>query len=879
MYDVGKENGRAKPVLELNDGNRAINTLGFSPYAGHVLFSGSGDGSIKGWDMRINNKRPSLVLPKSGDSAREVQCSPFNAKKLAVVYDSGVIQRWDIRNTKKFDRRMHAHSGVGLSLDWHPEYDYIASGGRDQQIQIWNMSTESRHPDHTIFTPSAVSRVRWQVDNSTSSRSAVNGVLNTNIASCGRGKGDYSTYIWSPSRPYIPVNVLESHTDTVSEICWRSDQLFWSASRDGYFYQYDLGNEPLLIDNLSANAFAWTPANELSFVVQDKYRDQFGSMTNVKMTDEDYGMSDDSSTHNNVAVTNLNTISNSKRSLSDNRRTGSSTYKPPIQEVEFNQAICEAAFTGLGLDLFEYFAGRYTVFSSTGETLEALCEKNSQVAAEAGRYRTAQVWKIIQLSIIQEKTRFADYKAKLEASKHVKPTTSAGHALISPNGMISRTASSSGLQKHQQLHGPITSKIAESLKMNTSSATSTPNITKDPASSPFTKTTTTAGTSSYFTMGEPSNNGSKLRSEASANDSDSVSSATVPPVPVPENSGNHRTSKDDEDDVDPATSSYDTSGSSVGATAFGSFDDKKPRANSNYTQLPMVEPKSYSTNDSGLTDENGVAMSWTRIAANSHNATTTKKDELAVISDHSVSDTNDGFYKKKRKESFGLGILNPEEPIEEENEDEEHRDEKVVEKQETKIEKPSAEERERILYREFLDTLTQPWRTEKLIQRATEFALQEGDVQFCAVIGTMFLDTYSKAFSSSTAVEEWVHCYVQLLKRSGLFTAAAEVSKVSEFDSIRELSLTETTLETLCHRCMAPLAGDDPTKTDGFWYCTNCRKLLDGCSLCSEPVKGLALWVLQCGHKIHVKCMKLWVFEEGMLECPSGCGTLVVKDV
>lgn len=869
MYDLGKENGRAKPVLELNDGNRAINTLGFSPYAGHVLFSGSGDGSIKGWDMRINTKRPSLVLPKSGDSARELQCSPFNAKKLAVIYDSGVIQRWDIRNTKKFDRRMHAHSGVGLSLDWHPEYDYIASGGRDQQVQIWNMSTESRHPDHTIFTPCAVSRVRWQVDNATNSRSAANGVLNTNIASCGRGKGDYSTYIWNPCRPYIPVNVLESHKDTVSEICWRSDKLFWSASRDGYFYQYDLGNEPLLIDNLSANAFAWTPTNELSFVVQDKYRDQFGSMSHVKMSDEDYGMSDDSSTHNNAAVTNLNTISNSKRSASDNRRTGSSTYKPLIQEVEFNQAICEAAFAGLGLDLFEYFAGRYTVFSSKGEPLEALCEKNSQVAAEAGRYRTAQVWKVIESSIIQEKSRFVDYKAKLEAFKHVKPSTSsAGHALISPNGMISRTASSSGLQKHNQLHGPITSKIAESLKMNTSSANSTPTITKDPTSSPFTKTATTAGTPSYFAMGEPTSNGSKLKSETNANDSDSVSSATVPPVPVPENSGIHRTSKDD--DVDPETSSYDTSGSSVGAAPFGSFDDKKPRANSNYTQLPMVEPKSYSTNDSGLTDENGVAMSWTRIAANSHG---TKKDDLAVISDHSVSESNDDFYRKKRKESFGLGILNPEEPpIEEEDEDE-------AAKEEEKTQKPSAEEREHALYREFLDTLTQPWRTEKLIQRATEFALEEGDVQFCAVMGTMFLDTYCKAFTSPTAVEEWVHCYIQLLKRCGLFTAAAEVSKVSEFDSIKELSLTETTLETLCHRCMGPLSGDDPAKTDGFWYCTNCRKLLDGCSLCSEPVKGLALWVLQCGHKIHVTCMKLWVFEEGMLECPSGCGTFVVKDV
>lgn len=919
VYDVSKETQKSRPISKLTDGNRAVNSLAFNPSAGHVLFSGSGDGSIRGWDLRVNeiNKRPSIVFGKSGDSARETQCSPFNAKKLAVIYDSGVIQRWDMRNPKSFDRRLHAHSGVGLCLDWHPDYDYVVSGGRDQQIQIWNMGTEVRNPDCTIFTQSAVAKVRWQIDNASSSsaRGAASGVLNTCIASCGRSKGDFSTYIWNPRRPYIPVNVVEEHTDSISDIYWRSDKLIWTSSRDRYFYQHDLATEPLAIDNLTSRAVAWTPSNELSFVVQDKDRDQFGSMSHVKMNsfNDDEGLNSDDSHHSfysaphgnsNSAVTNYNTISNSKRSgssgamhnnsnpnvgtASTTRRTGSSANKyQPIQEVEFNQAICGAEFSGLELEMFQYFAEKYSVSPSKGETLSELCQRNSDVAAQAGKYRTSQIWKIFQSSIGKDTERFEEYKKERKETESKLTFAAQQHQHQSHHGMISRAVSSTGLQGLNQMHGPITSKIAESLKNNSNA--NSPNLAprEHAPSSPFSKTTTSFN---YVRAEEAGNNNNmkEEENESRQNDSDneSTSSSAASPVPVPEthrrrtqhSRGSEEREEDnygsDENEGDGANavmgSSYDTSGSSVGM-AFGSFEEKgqtsKSRTTSNnYTQLPMVQPKSYSsntTNDSGLTDKNGVAMSWTRIAHNDGQQDQTKAkpppQDLPIISDHSQSDD---------LQSFGLGIqkwdqdkLNPQQESAEEKEEQEAL-------------------RQQLIYREYLDTLTQPWRTEKLIEKATEFALEQGDVQFCAVVGTIFLDIYSKAFPSKTVVEEWVHSYIQLLKRCGLFKAAAEVSKVSKFESVKDLSLTETTLETLCHRCMSSLIEVNAMgENSGYYYCDRCRKLLDGCSLCWEPAKGLALWVIECGHKIHISCMKEWVFEQGMLECPSGCGTVLMKDI
>ncbi|CAN6635044.1 hypothetical protein TRVA0_015S00408 [Trichomonascus vanleenenianus] len=781
VYNINRPHNATKDFSDSN--NRAINSLAYSMTAGHLLYSGSNDGSIKLWDLRGPSRKPSLAFYKSGDSAREVQSSPFNGNKFAVIYDSGIIQRWDLRNPLSYDRRMHAHAGVGLSIDWHPDYDYIVSGGRDQQIQIWNMEMDSRNPEAVIHAPSAVAKVRWQ------QLGSKNGVMGTYIASCGRSKSDYSVHIWDPLRPHVPVHVIEKHSNTITELYWKDEGTIWTASRDKTFYQHDLSQEPYQIDNLSARAFAWSPRNNLSFLVQEKFERD-------------------------------------------------------------SRPVCFAHFAGFEPQIFQHFAENYAVIRHNGASSIDLCRHNASVAARARRFRTAQMWNVLQASLEWEEKRFQEYRlTKRRTSTSVGPRARTG-AIVHTNG---------GLLK------PAASKIAEGLR-SILSGDATPLAEASTISTPVPTSVAASGYLPTDYLPKEVINDTESRNAAPTSTVDSAGSTVVQPnqtpttstkvkpLPIPEDRqpsklGNELMSSESHSGSDELLSSFSTSASSPQRLYAKSPDSDGPakhHGKSSYTRLPMIKNSmsSYSTSAGSTvttTDDNGPT--------HGHYGLSYPSDGFSMPTNSSYNRTNSFSTEEGNIEPpiqpVGLGIS---------------------------MEHPTPEDRE---YREFLTTLTHPWRSTKLIEKAAERALVQGDVQLCAVLGTMFYEERPDAFPSTQAVEEWILSYIDLLKRCQLFAAAAEIIKGSKFEMVRELGLTETAIETLCHRCMAPLR--EVNTTSEFWYCERCKKYLDGCVICREPVKGLALTSLACGHKMHIACMTDWLFDDRNTECPSGCGTLIVR--
>lgn len=860
VYDIASNNAGTKVVQELSDSNRVVHSLGFCHTAGHILFSGGGDGTVKVWDLRGGNMRPSLIMGKNTDAVRELKCSPFDPQKVAAIYENGSLQRWDIRNPNNVDKLIHAHSGMGLTLDWHPCHDYILTGGRDQRIQVFNMVSESRKPDFVIQTPSAVGRARWQIDSQSTS------LFDTSIASSGRASGTtHNIHIWNFRRPHIPLSVIEKSTSYVSDLYWRNNNTLISASRDRNLLQHDLSTESLILDNLSARAFSWSPSNSLSFIVQDKYRDQFGAMQSMRVNnyaasakddddEESYSITPEDSLYNFGPYASSRGVSRAGSVSGYHRRTGSTIRGKPIYDVEYSQAVVDATINESEPAAFQYLASAYCSAASQKEELPMICAQNAQAAAGAGKFRTSQTWSIIQNSLARDLQQYQLY-AITNTIPEIK--------ISQNNGLNAKNSTISSMKPIA--HPQITkSKIAESLQGLTSNG-ATPRIASDNIKEPSKSQFTPMVNSEVVT---PTLENNEFMVDAVEVDQGGETSATVAPMAVPDNG--RSTSFENEITAKSSTSEkgdyYLSTSLATTTSSDGIYADRRRSLAGNqyvssYTKLPMkrdIIPASNESNDSDA----DYGKNWNELSMKEY-----AKSKSIINPESYKSDAGMMTFHSSYDKSNAESESSPDKPLETIPGE--------IQGLGIAVEAP-----EKLRFREFLHSLDHPWRTSKLIEKTSEYALQQGDIQLCAVLGSLFYDYFDESFPCSEAVEEWVLSYVNLLQRNMLFTEAAKIVKVSQFDSVKELCRIETTLDTLCHRCMRSLSENnikDSERPVEFWYCDQCNQILDGCSLCREPVKGLALALLSCGHKLHAACMQTWVIDDGMIECPTGCGNVLVR--
>ncbi|KAG7835411.1 hypothetical protein KL942_005350 [Ogataea angusta] len=362
-----------------SDHQRAVNSIDFNPLSPHTLLSGSQDGKMKIWDLRTKNTKAQLTIRGNSDAVRCVQFSPRTARNFCSIADSGVIQKWDLRKPSAFERKLNAHTGPGLTLDWHPELDYLISGGRDKQLQVWNMgpgSDHQREPDHVINTAGAVSKASW-------CRGRGNGsVLTTDVATCFLND-DPCIQIWSLARKHVPKNVIELHTNQVTGLVWKTPRYLVSASKDKTLVQHDVSTEPRLVDTLPTMAAAWDSqaGARLTFVSQD--RNQFEE-TEELVPSEPYH------------PTSPNLVAKARPAL-------------PRQPSQFQRAVrspyalqADIPIPDNDTDVFRFLSSNYLVQVPDGMDLLQVCDYNASVAAAAGRYRDCQVWKTIEGSILWE---------------------------------------------------------------------------------------------------------------------------------------------------------------------------------------------------------------------------------------------------------------------------------------------------------------------------------------------------------------------------------------------------------------------------------------------------------------------------------------------
>ncbi|ODQ50237.1 WD40 repeat-like protein [Saitoella complicata NRRL Y-17804] len=345
----------------ISEHNRAVNRIAFNQGNGSWMLSASQDGSMKLWDLRERGGARLTMLGKS-EAVRDVRFNHANAVEFAAAFDNGTVQKWDIRQPRMYERKLSAHNGLALSLDWHPNGKFLVTGGRDKFIKVWDLSSDVRRPRNIITTMAPVARVAWRPGG---------GKNRMEIASCAL-VSDNRIHVWDLRRPGVANRVLDEHENVVAGLLWRDENTLWSCSKDRTFRQYDVLMAPQPVDSLSHVAFGWSPLNEFGFCIGSRPKKVF------KMS-----------------------------------RAGSIAGTEPGADEPLvpRQATGMMHLPGNETEAFIYLAKHY-ITSTTTFTIPEACEHNAQAAYRVQKYRTSQTWKMIGQAVEweerTERARIAD---------------------------------------------------------------------------------------------------------------------------------------------------------------------------------------------------------------------------------------------------------------------------------------------------------------------------------------------------------------------------------------------------------------------------------------------------------------------------------------
>ncbi|CAG8774987.1 8044_t:CDS:2, partial [Gigaspora rosea] len=211
IWDVG--NGQPKSEQKISAHERVVNRVCFNPMQGNYLLSASHDGAIRLW-------------------------------------------KWDLRKPNIYERRLNAHIGPVLAIDWNSDGKTIASGGRDKTIKIWDMGgAYSTKPKETIYSMFSVARVKWRPNNP------------SEVASCSL-QGDNRIFVWNIKRPYIASFFFEEHVEVPTGFLWHESDILWSCSKDKLFIQQDIRDSHRQLDLLSKCAIGWNVYDQIGFAIE-----------------------------------------------------------------------------------------------------------------------------------------------------------------------------------------------------------------------------------------------------------------------------------------------------------------------------------------------------------------------------------------------------------------------------------------------------------------------------------------------------------------------------------------------------------------------------------------------------------------------------------
>lgn len=793
-----------KLLFKYSDQTRAVNTISFSQLDPHLLLSGSQDGSIKLWDMRSSAAKPQLSIQANSDAVRSIQFSPFHNKKFVAISDSGVILKWDIRLPSQFDKKFNAHSGPGLCIDWHPDFDYVVSAGRDKQVQVWNMNGETRVPEYVIYSANPVSRVAWRPITS-------NTIAGSELA-MSYLNNDLTVQVYSLRRKYIPVYSIASHGAQVTGLTFKDDRYLLTCSKDKFFSKEDLALHPLTIDNIPLNSVTWAPNNDLVFVNQQKRPIEVDKETDHAQSFPNQAVSTSPNSTGNFASSQVShessprgmsrassmrpaiTRGHSQNSQHHHSLLSTSAMNPTAVPVTLPIMKSEAAL--------KYLADNY-VFDHT-EDLVTSCLKNASTAAEVGNHRDAQTWNVIKESLLWERQLNEAIKYDQDAAVVANDADSVQSDSTQGKFQYS-TSNSTNYGKSPSL--------SDISAFNSVGSRDTPIPLSERRLSIIKSIKSKASTQEINESGEESDPGKTVTREDVIRWADKLR----PKAEVTGN-GDHTLTKDDTEEAIEFTENVPIP---------NAIRRKRSARNSLIDALiqPEVSPGAQSSSPS-------YSLSST-------------------MSGTSVRPLTPGWPSLAHRKTVSTGNS--------------HLSELTRQLTNQKLD-------EELKSAPYLP----PFAPRQMIYKAIEFSAGQGDLLMSCTMLLLFNDKYH--IYKENMFKNGIYQYLEFLQRLKFWIPMAKILGTLEQEEFKQMALNSTTVRRFCSKC-GVLVVNEITKQKflkdhqvqfGAWFCEICG-CRSKCIYCNEPLKGLNIFRLKCGHNGHFGCFRSWVLDEGMDCCPGGC--------
>ena len=349
-------------VCNFDEHKRSVNSFDFNMVQPQLLISGGQDGCAKVWDLRSSHTdgRCEVSINTAYDSIRDIKWMPgynfagstvgqgggraHGGYKFASVHDSGVLLKFDLRQPQQIEGKINAHTGPCLCLNWHPNDDYIATGGRDGKCCLWYIGDKQQqqqqqqsqpqgfesyspgnyHQNHTFGEPSGSSgntqltsfpettiNIGFPITKLKYAPAFSNDPTNSLLGISAMGD-KAQVMVYSFARRYIPKYYLGTSTSSVGFVWWDENTLF-NIDKSNHMYGWDITEEPTVLDNLPKIVSTWRDIDGNGFLFVDQKIGTYDSTNpyNNKASMVDYTIGQGTSNSNGSVYANGNILNTS----------------------------------------------------------------------------------------------------------------------------------------------------------------------------------------------------------------------------------------------------------------------------------------------------------------------------------------------------------------------------------------------------------------------------------------------------------------------------------------------------------------------------------------------------------------------------------------
>ncbi|VDK45712.1 unnamed protein product [Anisakis simplex] len=148
-------NSQVVKLCDLGAENDTVTSVQWAD-KGDLLAVGTNKGITQIWDVHAQKKLHEL----SGHASR-IGCLAWNAELICSGSRDRFILQRDIRQPPQCaERRLNAHRQEVCGLRWSPDRQYLASGGNDNQLLVWNLRKNEPFQTYTEHN-AAVKALAW----------------------------------------------------------------------------------------------------------------------------------------------------------------------------------------------------------------------------------------------------------------------------------------------------------------------------------------------------------------------------------------------------------------------------------------------------------------------------------------------------------------------------------------------------------------------------------------------------------------------------------------------------------------------------------------------------------------------------------------------